>query len=465
MKNISPFFLSLLLIILFCTQAFAWNVNLETNPYLPKHFLGVSKQDKHLYIIDNQEDFQVKAAFPSIHGEVEGDKKVEGDLKTPEGVYFVTSKIHLNLDFEKYGSGAYALNYPNPIDKIKQKTGHGIWIHSKGSPIYNQVTQGCVAVDLDDFDFVSANIKNGTAVILAEEIYSPHLVGAIATYKASSSNYPQLPLTQETTKDFVLNEQIPYESENIAFIEDTQSDGKNIATQIVEKTEEWNKAWEARSTVFFDFYDPEKYGLAQKETYYTFRKKKENLFKTLAWIDITYDKIYALEGTDYWVTWFEQVYKTPHTRAEGTRRLYWQKDKNNKYKIVAMEWIPLKAELKNTCTSEQIAEIKDFIESWKTAWLAMDLESYQNCYAQNPIQDTLIGKEIFAHKESIWQQKRPIKIDFFDITITGGGENIQASMKQVYEDSTDYKDYGKKVLFLKFENEQWRIKKEVWYKL
>lgn len=41
-------------------------------------------------------------------------------------------KIASGLDFKEYGGIAYTLNYPNPVDKLRGKTGHGIWIHSKG---------------------------------------------------------------------------------------------------------------------------------------------------------------------------------------------------------------------------------------------------------------------------------------------------------------------------------------------
>lgn len=49
-------------------------------------------------------------------GQAQGDKQVRGDLKTPEGVYFVVRKRTERLDFEEYGGEAYILDYPNPVD-------------------------------------------------------------------------------------------------------------------------------------------------------------------------------------------------------------------------------------------------------------------------------------------------------------------------------------------------------------
>ena len=50
-------------------------------------------------------------------GQVQGDKQIRGDLKTPEGVYFIVRKRTERLDFEEYGGEAYILDYPNPGDR------------------------------------------------------------------------------------------------------------------------------------------------------------------------------------------------------------------------------------------------------------------------------------------------------------------------------------------------------------
>lgn len=42
-------------------------------------------------------------------GQAQGDKQVRGDLKTPEGVYFVVRKRTERLDFEEYGGKLISL--------------------------------------------------------------------------------------------------------------------------------------------------------------------------------------------------------------------------------------------------------------------------------------------------------------------------------------------------------------------
>lgn len=149
----------------------AWEANLPETA-LEKSLILVDKGKREFFYLEKHGEKILRLHYPSIHGEVEGDKQVEGDLKTPEGVYFVRGKIQVPLDFEMYGNHAYALNYPNPIDRLRGKTGSGIWIHSKGDPIKGQVTQGCVAIDLADIKKLDEYLKPDTPVLIAQGIHS-----------------------------------------------------------------------------------------------------------------------------------------------------------------------------------------------------------------------------------------------------------------------------------------------------
>lgn len=156
---------------LFCGSAFAWEASLPDTA-LEKSLILVDKGKKEFFYLERNGEKITRLHYPSIHGEIEGDKQFEGDLKTPEGVYFVRGKIQVPLDFEMYGNHAYALNYPNPIDRLRGKTGGGIWIHSKGDPIAGQFTQGCVAIDLANIKTLDEYLKPGTPVLIAQGIHS-----------------------------------------------------------------------------------------------------------------------------------------------------------------------------------------------------------------------------------------------------------------------------------------------------
>ena len=103
-------------------------------------------------------------------GQAQGDKQVRGDLKTPEGVYFVVRKRTEWLDFEEYGGEAYILDYPNPVDRLRGKTGSGIWVHSRGRAITPFESRGCVVLNLKDIAEVGPELKRGTPVLIGERV-------------------------------------------------------------------------------------------------------------------------------------------------------------------------------------------------------------------------------------------------------------------------------------------------------
>ncbi len=162
---------SILTVFSFCAGANAWEVHLPETA-LDNSLILVDKGKDEFFYLEKHGSEITRLHYPSIHGEKEGDKLVQGDLKTPEGVYFVRGKIQVPLDFEMYGDHAYPLNYPNPIDILRGKTGGGIWIHSKGNPIEGQVTQGCVAIDLADIKALDKYLQAGTPVVIAQGIRS-----------------------------------------------------------------------------------------------------------------------------------------------------------------------------------------------------------------------------------------------------------------------------------------------------
>lgn len=137
----------------------------------------VEKATHRLYVYQRQSDQQPPVKVYDYYvstGRAEGDKAVRGDLKTPEGVYFVTSWIPENKLPDKYGVGAFPVNYPNELDMRLGKTGDGIWLHGTESRFYSRPpldSEGCVVLTNIDLDFIQREIKPGiTPVIIAEQL-------------------------------------------------------------------------------------------------------------------------------------------------------------------------------------------------------------------------------------------------------------------------------------------------------
>lgn len=269
-------------------QADNWQASIYEDS-APGRLVGVDKKRHTFNFYEKKQPVNLRYTYPCVTGQLAGDKQQVNDRRTPEGVYFVEYKIANGLDFREYGGIAYTLNYPNPVDKLRGKTGYGIWIHSKGFDLVP--TKGCVAINLKNIEEIGPRLLPGTPVVVAEELQS--ISGA----------------------------------------------DNNELSELKNLMEEWSKAWESRSPKYFDFYDPEAYTRAT-ENFASFRKNKERLFGILSFINIYNREIHALAGPGYWVTWSEQLYKASNLSTEGVRRLYWQKDKAGKFRIVGMEWTP-----------------------------------------------------------------------------------------------------------------------------
>ena len=101
-------------------------------------------------------------------------KRLEGDKRTPIGVYHVTKYIDGATLPPLYGAGAFPINYPNVIDKQHRRTGYGIWLHGTHPESFNRIPEasdGCVAMSNPEFELIRPIIKaeNRTTVIIEDK--------------------------------------------------------------------------------------------------------------------------------------------------------------------------------------------------------------------------------------------------------------------------------------------------------
>ncbi len=146
--------------------------NVDYGYYEFKKYILVA-QKKQLEIamyerVDNNYNLILKNNV--IVGENSGDKYLEGDKRTPEGVYELIEK-KVGLD-SFYGPFALVTSYPNVFDQSLDKNGSGIWIH--GMP-YNadreKFTKGCIALDNNELENLEKKIDlNKTVLLTAENI-------------------------------------------------------------------------------------------------------------------------------------------------------------------------------------------------------------------------------------------------------------------------------------------------------
>lgn len=152
---------------------------------LPKYLWQLSPKQRYAVVVDtsmstlylyenvNGEPRYVSDFYISV-GKKGADKVVEGDQKTPLGVYFVNDHLTRKQLTDFYGSGAYPISYPNEWDQRLGRNGHGIWLHGTPSDTYSRpplASNGCVVLSNDDLLHLGKHVQVGvTPVIITRKM-------------------------------------------------------------------------------------------------------------------------------------------------------------------------------------------------------------------------------------------------------------------------------------------------------
>ena len=152
---------------------------------LPSQFLALSARNKHaiaidasrsrLYLLENRPaGLTLIADYYVSIGKSGLSKNAEGDLRTPMGVYFITSNLDPKSLKDFYGSGALPINYPNVLDNLRGKTGGGIWLHGTPPGQFSRpplATDGCVVLANPDLMALIRTVEvRTTPVVISQSL-------------------------------------------------------------------------------------------------------------------------------------------------------------------------------------------------------------------------------------------------------------------------------------------------------
>ena len=162
---------------------------------IPAQFLELSSRSRHaiaidasrsrLYLFENTpKGLQLVADYYASVGKLGIEKMVEGDQRTPLGVYFITSRLDPATLKDFYGVGALPINYPNPLDQSRGKTGSGIWLHGTPPDQFARAplaTDGCLVLANPDLERILRTVEpRSTPVVIARQLQwvAPHSIQA-----------------------------------------------------------------------------------------------------------------------------------------------------------------------------------------------------------------------------------------------------------------------------------------------
>ena len=253
-----------------------------------------NKTDKILRVYSYEDgkirkDFEQKEIITGLMG----DKKIEGDLKTPVGFYELGRKFNPGDPY--YGPFAFATTYPNLLDKVQGKTGGGIWIHGyplDGSRLDEFKTRGCIALFNNNLEKFAQVVQDKKVFVMTEE-----------------------------------KEKIRAKKDQIASL---------LADLFT-----WKLAWTNSDTnTYLSFYDEQEFKRFDKMKFEQFASMKKSIFsrkedKKIKFSDINISPYPNLENeTMYRISFYEDYY-TKNYQFRGDKILYVKIDSKCKMKILA----------------------------------------------------------------------------------------------------------------------------------
>lgn len=270
---------------------------------VPRYLLQMQPDQKHAIVIDTQKArlylYQNDNGRPRFvadyyvsHGKLGAGKMLEGDKKTPMGVYHVTSSLPAQKLGDLYGTGAYPINYPNEWDKQQGRKGHGIWLHGTPSDTYSRppkASDGCVVLTNTDLDAVAKNLQIGLTPVII--------------------------------------------SNSVEFL--SLDDWQKERTSLNKKIEEWRSDWESRDVERFLKHYSKKFQ-TRDTSFAQFAEQKRKVGSGKEWIKVKVSNtsVFRSPGKDELVVvTFDQDYQSNNLNNQMKKRQYWIRE-DGQWKIV-----------------------------------------------------------------------------------------------------------------------------------
>lgn len=271
----------------------------EFSPYA----MIVEKSTHQLYLYKNNQGLpELVKKYQVATGKITGLKLKEGDKKTPEGIYNILQfrdAENLIKSYGKtgeiYGPGALTLNYPNAIDKMLNRQGSGIWIHSTDddSRIEKGLdSRGCVVLRQKEFNDLHqyTKLKNTPVIIVQDKYYLP------------------------------------------------KENWHNKRQELIQFVDNWAMAWQEKDFETYIGHYSKSFSNARKGNYYQYRNYKRRIFRKKDKPIINFSNKTILFHNNYAVVRIKQDYQSKFINDIGEKTLILSLDSNYNWKIIKENW-------------------------------------------------------------------------------------------------------------------------------
>ena len=221
------------------------------------------------------------------------EKHREGDQRTPLGIYFTQELIPGQRLPNRYGWGAFTLDYPNPLDRRLGKTGHGIWLHGNPTGMFSRPPEdsdGCVTMHNKDLEALAPLLKHGNVpVVLARRV--------------------------SWTEPGMLHE---------------------VQEEMLSLLETWRRDWESlNSDAYLGHYSRDFRSGNQDYTAWKRHKTRVNAGKSKIRVVLGNINIFEYpENPDIMVATFNQDYWSDNFQSSSRKHQFWQRESEGRWRII-----------------------------------------------------------------------------------------------------------------------------------
>lgn len=230
---------------------------------------------------------------PVSIGKAGSGKQLEGDNKTPVGIYSVYEFIGDEKLIDFYGVGAFPLSYPNAWDRLLRRTGSGIWLHGLPKSVVNRPrldSEGCVVIDNKTLEWMKRHIEpEHTRVVLGRKM------------RWASVAKNQL-----------------------------------LRTSLNQRFKDWLRVWSALDTdAYLNFYHPD--FTNGKKDFAQWARYKRAINRSKQWAKVSAQDVnfFMYPGeSELLAMEYRQSYSSNNFRHTGYKVLFWRRGANDEWQII-----------------------------------------------------------------------------------------------------------------------------------